>query len=160
MCVWSPHLLKDVHKLETVQRYFTRRLFHGCSYKYADRLLLLNLDSLESRRLKFDLRMYFKIINNIAINPATFFIFGPVYNVTRRHGCKLRKRVFSSSHLLNCFTNRAVDCWNALPEEVVNARSYSVFSYKITHIDLTKFLKGMLRGLVMPWHSHLTSFRI
>ena len=31
--------------------------------------------------------------------------------------------------LLNCFTNRAVYCWNALPEEVVNARSYSVFSY-------------------------------
>ena len=58
------------------------------------------------------------------------------------HGCKLRKRVFSSNHLLNCFTNRAVDCWNALPEEIVNARSYSAFSYKIRHMDLTKFLKG------------------
>ena len=143
-CVWSPHLLKDVHKLENVQRYFNRRLFPGCSYKYADRLLLLNLDSLKSRKLKFDLKVYFKILNNLtSINPATFFIFGPVNNVTRGHSCKLRKRVFSSNHLLNCFTNWAVDCWNALPEKVVNARSYSAFSHEIRHMDLTKFLKGM-----------------
>ena len=25
-CVWSPYLLKDIHKVENVQRYFTRRL--------------------------------------------------------------------------------------------------------------------------------------
>ena len=88
--------------------------------------------------------MYFEILNNLtSFDPATFFIFGPVNNVTRGHDCKLRKRVFSCNHLLNCFTNRAVDCWNALPEKVVNARSYSAFSNKIRHMDLTKFLKGM-----------------
>ena len=78
----------------------------------------------ENKQL-IDMKMYFKILNNLtSIDPATFFIFGPVNNVTRGHGCKIRKRVFSNNHLLNCFTNRAVDCWNALPEEVVNARSY------------------------------------
>ena len=85
-CVWSPHLLKDVHKLENVQRYFIRRLFPGCSFKYADRLLLLNLDSLESRRLKFDLKMYYEILNNlISIDPATLFLFGPMTGMLRGH---------------------------------------------------------------------------
>ena len=53
------------------------------------------------------------------------------------HGCKPRKRVFSSNHLLNCFTNWAVDCWNALPEEIV------ILFSSIWNMDLRKFLKGM-----------------
>ena len=73
-CVWSPYLLEDIRKIESVQRYFTRRLFPKNSYSYNERLFLLNLESLESRRLKYDLKMYFKIMNNLTIiNPNDFF---------------------------------------------------------------------------------------
>ena len=36
--VWSPHLVTDIHKVESVQRKFTKRL-SGCSHlTYPDRL--------------------------------------------------------------------------------------------------------------------------
>ena len=64
-CVWSPYLLKVIHKIENVQRYFTRRLFPYRSHSYKERLQLINLEPLETRRLKYDLKMYFKIIQNL-----------------------------------------------------------------------------------------------
>ena len=56
--VWSPHLIKNIGKIENVQRYFTRRLLPKNNDGYTDRLMLLGLETLELRRLKFDLKMY------------------------------------------------------------------------------------------------------
>ena len=50
--VWSPYLIKDISKIENVQRYFTRKLFPKNTTNYPERLILLNLESLELRRLK------------------------------------------------------------------------------------------------------------
>ena len=106
-CVWSPYLLEDIRKVESVQRYFTRRLFPKNSYSYNERLFLLNLESLESRRLKYDLKMYFKIMNNLTIiNPNDFFLFGNI-GVTRGHGFKLQKRLFHNNRLSNIFTKQS-----------------------------------------------------
>ena len=103
-CVWSPYLLKDIHKLENVQRYFTRRLFLYRSHSYKERLQLLNLESLETTRLKYDLKMYFKIVRNlINIDPSTFFQFTPADSKTRGHEYKLRKKVYGNSQFFNSF---------------------------------------------------------
>ena len=61
--VWNPGLdartFKGLKiKLEKVQKFFTRRLIERCGlpYKpYNERLIYLNLDSLEIRRTRFDL---------------------------------------------------------------------------------------------------------
>ena len=134
--LWEdPFLLEDIRKIESVQRYFTRRLFPKNSYNYNERLFLSNLESLESRRLKYDLNMYFKIMNNLTIiNPAEFFLFGNV-GVTRGHCFKLQKRLFHNNRLSNIFTNRAVDCRNSLPNEIVNAESFNAFARKIKQLD-------------------------
>ena len=63
-CVWSPYMLKDIRQVEDVQRYFTRRMFPKCTFSYSERLAILGLESLECRRLKFDLKMYFKILHH------------------------------------------------------------------------------------------------
>jgi len=61
---WSPSLKRDIQHIEQVQRRFKRlRGFHD--YSYAERLQLLNLDSLKVRRLKFDLIMCYKIIFSV-----------------------------------------------------------------------------------------------
>ena len=52
--VWSPYLLHEVDEIERVQRYFTRRLQGLKSFSYTDRLFLLDLESLELRRLKIE----------------------------------------------------------------------------------------------------------
>ena len=80
--VWSPYLIKDITKIENVQRYFTRRLFPRNTLNYADRLKILNLEPLEQRRLKFDLKMYFQIIHGLVnLNKDNFFVFLPKTNM-------------------------------------------------------------------------------
>jgi len=60
--IWSPWLQQDIDKIERVQRRFTKRL-PGFKYlSYSERLLQLNLTSLELRRLHADLVMCYKLI--------------------------------------------------------------------------------------------------
>jgi len=61
--VWSPSYIADINKVEAVQRRFTKRLFNFRWLSYRDRLLKLNADSLELRRLKLCLTMIFKILH-------------------------------------------------------------------------------------------------
>ena len=63
--VWSPYLKKDIEKLESIQRSFTKAACLRCSIpfsSYKDRLYKLNLKSLEYRRVVTDLIFLFKII--------------------------------------------------------------------------------------------------
>jgi len=73
--VWSPHLVTDIRKTESVQRKFTKR-FPGCSHlSYPDRLVRLNLDSLVVRRLRHDLILTYKIVFALTdMNPEDFHI--------------------------------------------------------------------------------------
>ena len=59
--IWSPRLQKDIYNIERVQRSFTKRLPGLKSLSYTERLLCLNLESLESRRVKADLVLLFKV---------------------------------------------------------------------------------------------------
>jgi len=63
--VWSPHLNKSKNLLEKVQRKFTKRAFYRRfrdTTNYENRLTLAGLESLETRRITFDLVILFKII--------------------------------------------------------------------------------------------------
>jgi ribonuclease P/MRP protein subunit RPP40 len=78
--VWSSHLLKDIDSIESVQCYFTRRLFARCKIPYVDyaqRLTYLKMDTLEKRRVKNDLICTYKILNNLVDIDANLF-----FNVT------------------------------------------------------------------------------
>ena len=127
--IWSPNLLRDINKIEGVQRYFTRRLFPDKQYSYAERLVLTNLDTLGSRRIKSDIIMCFiKIINNLVdIDPSIFFKFLPNPHNTRGHSLKLTKQIFTSNSLSNNLVNRCVNCWNALPPSTVLSPTLSQF---------------------------------
>lgn len=61
--VWNPHYLCDIDLLENVQRKFTKRI-NGLWHKsYPERLAILNMQSLELRRLHLDLIFLYKIIH-------------------------------------------------------------------------------------------------
>ena len=63
--IWSPHLVKDVELLEGVQRRFTKLIdgMHGLTYE--QRLLELDMTSLQVRRMRGDLIQVFKMIKGI-----------------------------------------------------------------------------------------------
>ena len=72
--IWSPYLIKDIEQLERVQRFFTRRVSSLKFHSYSERLKILKLESLELRRLKADLTMYYKILNGLVdLDAAMFF---------------------------------------------------------------------------------------
>jgi len=86
--VWSPHVVTDIRKVESVQRKFTKRL-PGCSHlSYSDRLVRLNLDSLVVRRLRHDLILTYKIVFSLTdMNPEEFYTFANSNHNTRGHAC-------------------------------------------------------------------------
>ena len=145
-CVWSPYMLKDIRQVEDVRRYFTRRMFPKCTLSYSERLAILGLESLECTRLKFDLKMYFKIMHHQTnLEPSKCFLFQNNEHTKTRggHSYMLKKHLFSSNRLFNSFCNRAVDCWNALPEDLVTAGPYKRFCSGIRKLDIAKFVKGV-----------------
>ena len=60
--VWSPDLKRDIDAIEKVQRRFTKRLAGLKKLSYGHRLKLVNLPSLELRRLHTDLLWCYKIV--------------------------------------------------------------------------------------------------
>ena len=125
--VWSPYLIKDIQSIENIQRFFTRKVLYKFDLEYKQRLSVLNLESLEYRRLKTDLVMYYKIIHNlIDLNCEDFFKFSR-HSLTRSHNLTLTKPICKTNLYLNSFSNRLINVWNKLPIDVVNAPSLPSF---------------------------------
>ena len=61
--VWSPHHKKDIRKLERIQRIATKMVPDLRDLTYEDRLMEIELPTLQSRRERGDLVMMYKIIS-------------------------------------------------------------------------------------------------
>ena len=139
--VWSPHLIKHINALERVQKYFTKRIPALSNLSYPERLAAMDLESLELRRLKCDLVMYFKCLNNIVALPSQDFFIQSVTNTqTRAGGNRLYVPIISNNHFANDFFNRCIVCYNSLPVEVVSVHSVTIFKNLINNIDFSRFL--------------------
>ena len=137
--IWSPFQIYLIEKIERVQRYFSRRVLRQTKLNYHDRLHVLNLESLELRRIECDLKLCYKIVKGLCdLDCKDFFTFASNSN-TRGHNFKLSGSVCKNNWLFNFFTNRIVSYWNFLPAEVVNAESFGIFNAKLNSVDLSKF---------------------
>ena len=107
--------------------------------QYSERLACLNLESLQNRRLKCNLKICYKIIHDkIAILNDDFFVFSKLIH-TRGYNYKL----FNACSRVNThkyfFSNLVAEIWNALPSTVVAASSFNVFKRMLDCVDLAKF---------------------
>ena len=108
--------------------------------QYSERLKLLNAETLEQRRLKSDLLLYYKILNNMVDVPVGDFFF--IRNgVTRNNGACIYKNSFRSNAERYYFQNRCINAWNALPSSIVNAASPFIFKRLLSSVDFRKFLR-------------------
>ena len=142
--VWSPHLLTDIDRIERVQRYFTRRLFARCGHVYTNylqRLNVLNLEPLEVRRIRFDLKMTYNICHNLVGLSFNDFFDYVSRSGLRGHNYKL---YYAFSRTNNCkfsFANRVVPIWNSLGVQIVESLNFNIFCAKLTNDQLIKFSK-------------------
>ena len=143
--VWSPHFIKDIDSIESVQRHFTWRLFKRCRLPYMsynDRLTMLQLPSLELRRMHIDLIMCYKIVHGyVALNLSNFFVLSNNVN-TRGHRYKFFKKPFRLDLCKHFFGNRVVNIWNILPDACISAKSINCFKHNLITCDFSMFMKG------------------
>ena len=138
--VWSPHLLKDIKRVESVQRRFTKRLPGMGDKTYSRRLTDIGLESLELRRLQQDLVLTYKILfSKLVVNYENMFNVR-LHSRTRGHDWKL---MTSHSHIdirkhFHCV--RVVAPWNSLNMTVNDLNSVKKFRSLVKKSDLTQFL--------------------
>ena len=150
--VWSPWLLKDKNKIESVQRNFTKFALSRCNIKfnsYSNRLSILGIKSLEHRRLIHDAVLLYKIVCGLCcINFSDYFAFCNVSYSLRRNSKQIRslhrnKTKSQNQHWHNNFFNRVVPLWNDLPDDVVTSPSLPIFKIKIHTVNLANYLTIM-----------------
>jgi hypothetical protein len=139
--VWNSLTSRDVKKLEKVQKSATKLVPQLRNLRYRERLLNLGLTTLADRRTRGDLIQMFKIDsrkNSIElIGPVMSCNIensepndGPASSVTARRRKSLRvvkELVKGCSVRDKFFSNRVVDSWNALNNEIVSSSSVNEF---------------------------------
>jgi len=141
--VWSPSLKKDIILIESVQRHFTKRIPGLATMTYHSRLKLLNLESLEVRKLRADLVLAYKILFGVTcIESDTLFMLrnqphlrGHNYTLTKPRCASQVRRCFLVQQLSVCGTI----CLPTLQTLVVCA-SFALQSVKTTYLGFVLFI--------------------
>ena len=129
--IWYPTYAKDMVEVEKVQKRATK-LVKGLEHKpYSERLRELDIPSMEYRRNRTDLIQTFRILKGYDnLDPSLFFEMD-CRGVTRGHSMKLIKpRVFTRNRQYS-FSQRVINPWNSLPEQVVSADSINSFKDRL-----------------------------
>ena len=103
------------------------------SQQHEARLKCLRLPSLEYRRVRGDLIEVYKICQGIydPLTTNSLLTFAHPQSRTRAHKYKLEKSHFNKRQYQYFFTNRVVNLWNNLPEDVVCADNLNLFKNKV-----------------------------
>ena len=118
--------IKDINILEKVQRRATKMIVECRGKTYDERLELLGLTTLETRRFRADMLEVFKILKGFeGIREDSFFRV--LCTKTRGHSLKLYKERVNKDVLKFSFGNRVIDQWNSLPEDIINTNSINSF---------------------------------
>ena len=103
---------------------------------------MLDLETLEMRRLKADLILAYKILFGlINLNANDFFSLPSTDNYTRGHAYRLSKSDSNSNVQLQFFCNRILNVWNNLPDSTTDFTALNNFKSSVGLSDeyLIKF---------------------
>ena len=130
--IWHPIYRKDQLEVEKVQRRATKLIPSISDLPYENRLKILKMPSLYFRRRRGDMIQTFKIMKNIdRLNPLDIFTFPPNNN-TRGHSLKMFKNRSRLGVRKNAFSQRIVEDWNSLPENIIACETINSFK---TNLD-------------------------
>ena len=131
LIIWNPREIGANMQLEWVQRHFTRRLFGWSAPSYEDRLVLLGVPSLCTRRKNIDIAFTYKLLHNLvnidSESPGIRLCDGN----TRSSGVNLALCRASTELIRNTFCYRVQRQWNKLPLLAKYAPSLATFKSKI-----------------------------
>ena len=118
--VWNPQYQKDIDSLEKVQRRCLR----------LSRSEPIPMQSLEARRHFTDMCEVHKFVHNkYKTDPNYLFTFAQLQ--MRGHSLKLEKQYCRTNIRKHFFTNRVVDAWNSLDDDIVTAPTPKIFKTRL-----------------------------
>ena len=126
--VWSPHIRRDIDKLERVQRQSARFIMADFSHfsSITNMLIDLNIPSLEHCRQASSITFLYKIVHNhIDISPVDLI---PVTSNTRGHDQRFHHIYARTNQYSNSFFPRSIRLWNSLPPDL---QSLQIFKYQL-----------------------------
>ena len=125
--VWSPKSKENINALEKVQRRSLR----------LSRDQTIHMESLRERRKKTELVDTYKFITGRYKTPADKYFSLP-HKELRGHSKKVyvkRTRTQLAGHF---YSNRVVDAWNKLPEDIISAPTVASFKNKLRVLPIGK----------------------
>ena len=135
--MWCPYLSKDIEVLEKVQKRATKLITTCKSWGYEDRLRYTGLMTLKSRRKRGDMIEVFKLIKGIDKIDKNIFFSLADNNRVRGHQYRLLKSHSRLDIRKHYFSNRVINTWNSLDDNVVAAETVNCFKAR-----LDKFIKN------------------
>lgn len=145
--VYSPASCKNINRIESIQKHFVKKLpqFYTSSLPYLDKLRVLKVDSLELRRIKFDLCEAFKIIYGYTkLECKEFFLFKQNSRL-RNNGLPLQISYCRTNVRKNFFACRVSKVWNSLPFPVISAHSLREFKTHLCDPNVVRILSSFLK---------------
>ena len=134
---WSPYTDKDKRKIEMVQRraarYVTNR--HHNTSSVTEMLETLGWETLECRRQKLQLTLFYKIVNNLVDIPASEYLTLAPSRLRANHKLKYRHLSSRSDCLKHSFFHKTIPVWNSLPAAVAEAPSLASFKQGLTPLS-------------------------
>ena len=124
---WSPHLRRDIDKMEKIQRRATKMIPEIRNHSYHQRIQELDLISLVKIRLRGQLIEVFKYLNRFTTASARGLFDYDLNDRTRNNGAKLIVKHFNTSVAQHFYPIKITTTWNALPNEVVTSRTVNSF---------------------------------
>ena len=122
---WHPQTVREIEILEKVQRRATRWIVKERGVSYSNRLRQLNLPTLTHRRRRGDMIEIYKyfqhpeLYNNFKLQRSV--------GITRGHNLKVVKDRWRTVLRGKFLAHRAINDWNALPPQVVQAKTLDAF---------------------------------
>ena len=137
--IWDPHTLKDINKIDKIQRRAARFVKNNYSWSTSVSSLIndLNWQSLQLRRFNLKLIMMYKITHNLVSIPKDHYLT-PCTSSTRHHNYTYKlpySRI--NSHLFSFFPS-TIRLWNSLDSELVNQGTLQRFKNSLSKSCIVK----------------------
>jgi hypothetical protein len=139
--IWNARFIADIKKVEGVQRRATKTIPSLQDKKYQERLKILKLYSMEYRRKRGDMIQVYKLLHDIDRVEKSIFFTMSLYTRTRGHSKKKFKGRCETTLRKHSFSQRIIDDWNSLTEDIVTAESINSFKAKLDKHWQTEWYK-------------------
>jgi len=133
--IWSPHMKKDKTLLENVQKFALRMTTRSWDISYQDLLELVDLPTLEHRRLEARLCLLYRILHNLCYFDSSVFALNPSFNHRRSHPLSLMHShpfAHTNSYFYS-FVPHTITLWNSLNPTTVTAPSLATFRNSLNY---------------------------